>query len=146
MEKAWDDEVRKYYSLDEPNERFFYDKGGYPALTDDANVLSAYQSSFLKAVGDELGKRKFDPLFGKDNNNVWDFMNAICHHSYLLCYSFFPPEYGPDNVTLKNWKTLASPPDLTLEKLSIAVLADAIDSISRVWFRIWRRWQNWEQK
>jgi len=146
LEKTWDDEVKKYYCLDVPNERFFYDRAGYPVLTDDEKAVKTYPASFLKAASDELNNRKFDSAFGKDNNNVWDFMNAVCHHSYLLSYSFFPPQCGPDNVTTKNWKTLASPPELTLEKLSAVVLADAVDSISRVWFRIWRRYEIWNKK
>ena len=146
LEKEWDDEVRKYYCLDMLHERFFYDRKGYPALEEKEKTVKAYPSSFLKAVSDELDGRPFDPSFGKNNKNVWDFMNAVCHHSYLLCYSFFPPGYGPDNVTAGNWKSLASPPELTLEKLSTAVLADAVDSISRVWFRIWRRYEIWRGK
>lgn len=146
MEKTWDDEVKKYYCIDKPNERFFYDRGGYPALEENEKTITLYQSSVLKAVQDELSRRKFDSSFGKGNNNVWDFMNAVCHNSYLISYSFFPPQYSPENVTRENWKSLASPPELTLEKLSVAVLADALDSISRVWFRIWRRYEIWNKK
>jgi hypothetical protein len=146
MEKAWDDEIRKYYSLDIQNERFFYDRNGYPALEENEKSVKAWPSSFLKAASDELAGRKFESSFGKDNNNVWDFVNAVCHHSYLLSYSFFPPGNGPENVTLDNWKTLAQPPELTLEKLSVAVLADAVDSIARIWFRIWRRYELWNKK
>ncbi|OGO01461.1 MAG: hypothetical protein A2Y90_04655 [Chloroflexi bacterium RBG_13_52_12] len=146
MEKAWDDEIKKYYGIDKQNNRFFYDIAGYPAPSRDFSSDKSYQSSFLKAVDEELNKRKFEFTFGKDNKNVWDFMNAVCHHSYLLSYRFFPPEYGPDNVTTQNWKTLAPPPGLSLEQLSTAVLTDAIDSISRVWFRVWRRYEKWEKK
>jgi hypothetical protein len=146
LEKVWDDEIRKYYCLDMPNERFFYDRAGYPAREENEKTAKAYESSFLKAAGDELAGRKFEVSFGPGNDNVWDFMNAICHHSYLLSYSFFPPEYGPDNVNLDNWKTLASFPELTIEKLSTVVLADAVDSVARVWFRIWRRYETWNKK
>ena len=146
LEKVWDDEISKYYRIDTANERFFYDLNGYPAREENDVTAAAYPSSFLKAVSDELAGRKYESSFGAGNNNVWDFVNAVCHHSYLLSYSFFPPEYGPENVTLDNWKTLARPPDLTLENLSIAVLADAVDSIARVWFRIWRRYEIWNKK
>src|SRR4030042_6736529 len=146
MEKAWDDEIKKYYLLDKDNERFLYDTEGYPAPSEKKNKKEVYEKSFLKAVDDELGKRKSDATFGKDNKNVWDFMNAICHHSYLVSYRFFPPEYGYKDVTLENWKTLAPPPGFSLEQLSTAVLAHAIESISRVWFRIWRRYEKWEKR
>lgn len=145
MEKAWDDEIKKYYRIDKQNDRFFYDIAGYPAPSYDFATDKTYQASFLKAVDEELNKRKFESTFGQNNKNVWDFMNAICHHSYLLSYRFFPPEYGRDDVTTQNWKTIASP-GLSFEQLSTAVLADAIDSISRVWFRVWRRYEKWEKK
>ncbi|OGN95407.1 MAG: hypothetical protein A2Y89_04475 [Chloroflexi bacterium RBG_13_51_18] len=146
LEKAWDDEIKKYYRLNKQKTRFLYNIEGYPAPARDFTSDKAYQQSFLKAVADELDKRKFDSSFGKDNKNVWDFMNAVCHNSYLISYRFFPPGYGPDNVTSKNWKDLAPPPGFTLYQLSTAVLADAIDSISRVWFRVWRRYETWEKK
>jgi hypothetical protein len=145
LEKVWDDEIRKYYRINAQKTRFLYDTEGYPAPSKDFTSDKPYQQSFLKTVADELNKRKLGFSFGGDNNNVWDFMNAVCHNSYLLSYRFFPPQYGPDNVKAENWKNLASPA-LSLEQLSAAVLADAIDSISRVWFRVWRRYEEWEKK
>jgi len=144
LEGVWDDEIKKYYRLNKQENRFLYDTSGYPATYKDLNSDQNYQQSFLKSVADELNARKYSCAFGKDNNNVWDFMNAVCHNSYLISYRFFPPQYGPDNVTAKNWKGLA--PDFSLNQLSTAVLADAIDSISRVWFRVWRRYEIWERK
>jgi hypothetical protein len=141
LEGVWDKEIRKYYCLDEPKERFIYDKDGYPALEE--KKRDEYQQSFLKTVTDKLAQRKFDSDYGKGNDNTWDFMNAVCHRSYLISYSFFPPQYQKENVTTANWQTLAEPADLTLEKLSIAVMTDATDSVARVWFRIWRRYQEW---
>jgi hypothetical protein len=145
MEKVWDDEIKQYYKLNTQKNRFLYDPTGYPKPATDFATDKAYQQSFLKAVDDELAKRKYDSSFGGDNNNVWDFMNAVCHNSYLVSYRFFPPQYGPDNVTTENWKNLAGPA-FTINQVSAAVLADAIDSISRVWFRIWRRYEEWESK
>ena len=145
MEKAWDDEIKIYYKLNTQKTRFLYNPTGYPKPAVDFATDNSYQQSFLKAVDDELAKRKLDFSFGGDNNNVWDFTNAVCHSSYLMSYRFFPPQYGPDSVTPENWKNLAAPP-LSLNQLSAAVLADAIDSISRVWFRVWRRYEEWESK
>ncbi|MBN1160929.1 MAG: hypothetical protein JXA17_03145 [Dehalococcoidales bacterium] len=144
LEKAWDDEIKKYYRLNSQKTRFLYDTDGYPKTAGDLATDKAYQKSFLKAVADELESRKYSHSFGKGNNNVWDFANAICHNSYLISYRFFPSGYGPDNVNAQNWKTLA--PDFSLQQVSTAVLADAIDSISRVWFRVWRRYEMWEKK
>lgn len=146
LEKVWDDEIQKYYLLNKQKTRFLYDTNGYPAPSRDLNSDELYQKSFLKAVGDELEKRKLNFSFGKDNKNVWDFMNAVCQNSYLISYRFFPPKYGPDNVTNENWKDLAPPPGFSLEQISTAVLADTIDSICRVWFRVWRRYEKWAKK
>ncbi len=145
MEKVWDDEINIYYKLNTQKTRFLYDSTGYPKPAVDFAADRSYQQSFLKAVVDELAKRKFDFSFGGANNNVWDFMNAVCHNSYLVSYRFFPPQYGPDNVTMENLKNLAAPA-LSINQVSAAVLADAIDSIARVWFRIWRRYEEWENK
>jgi len=144
LEKVWDDEIRKYYRLNEQETRFLYDTKGYPKPAKDLTDDESYKNSFLKAVDDELDTRKYKHSFGTGNKNVWDFMNAICHNSYLISYRFFPPGYGPDNVTTQNWKTLA--PDFSLHEVSTAALADAIDSISRVWFRVWRRYEKWAKK
>jgi hypothetical protein len=138
MEKAWEDEMEGYYKIDRGNERFFYDPGGYPLR--DSSHEREYQSSFLKKVGDELGSREFLISWGGENKNVWDFMVAVCQHSYLLAYCFFPQQYNPGNVTLENWQSLGT---ISFPDFSVAVLADAIDSIARVWFRVWRRYENW---
>jgi hypothetical protein len=145
MEKVWDDEIKKYYRLNAQKTRFLYDVDGYPATFKDVAADPSYQQSFLKAVADELAKRKLDFSFGGDNKNVWDFMNAVCHSSYLVSYRFFPPQYGPDSVNKNNWQNLALPA-LSIHQVSTAVLADAIDSICRVWFRVWRRYEDWVAK
>jgi hypothetical protein len=146
MEKAWEDEMEHHYKIDngiknKGNERFFYDLAGYPSR--DSTHEQEYQSSFLKRVEDELRGRKFDTLFGTGNNNVWDFMNAVCQHSYLLSYRFIPEGYDQKSVTADNWQSLGT---ISFPDLSVAVLADAIDSIARVWFRLWRRYEEWYEK
>ncbi|MBN2591240.1 MAG: hypothetical protein JXA96_15355 [Sedimentisphaerales bacterium] len=132
LEGVWDDEIKKYFLLDKANERFLYNPQGYSLLNKEKE--SQYKNSFLKKVEDNLRKRKFSATFGMGNNNVWDFMSAICQHSYLLSYSFIPQGYDHTNVTTSNWKKLGA---IGLEDLNIAVLCDAIDSIAKVYFRIW---------
>jgi hypothetical protein len=143
MEGEWDEEVRKFYKIDEKNERFFYDPRGYPLMESGKEV--EYESSYLKKVEDELSKRVYtesvDGSFGTGNKNVREFMGAICQHSYLLSYYFVPEQYNHANIKRKDdWKSLGG---LSFEELSVAVLADAIDSIARVWFRAWRRYAKW---
>jgi len=141
MEGEWDDIIRRYYRIDENNERFFYDPDGYPFM--DLSGEQAYQSSFLKTVDDLLHDRKFIMSWGVKNRNVWDFMSAICQHSYLLSYCFIPQQYDHTNVPSGNWQSLGS---ITFDDLSVAIFTDAIDSIARAWFRIWRRYKKWERK
>jgi hypothetical protein len=140
LEDVWDEEIKNFFLLDKPNERFFYSPDGYPLP--DKQKESQYKDSFLKKVEDNLNKRTFSESFGTDNKNVWDFMSAICQYSYLLSYMFIPEGYNHTNVTTSNWKTLGA---ISLEDLSIAVLSDAIDSIAKIYFRIWRRYKKWEK-
>ena len=139
IEELWDNEVRLHYQLDENNDRFFYDRDGYPLRN--MNHDAEYQSSILNLVEDGLSHRDFQISWGNDNNNVWDFMKAICQYSYLLSYSFIPQGYDHHNVNRTNWNTLGA---VSFEDFSAAALSDAIDSIARVWFRIWRRYKKWE--
>ena len=141
IEDDWDYVIRRCYLVDEVNDRFRYGPDGYP-LKDSANDQE-YQSSFLKTVDDAILDRRFTKSWGAQNNNVWDFMSAICQYSYLLSYSIVPEQYDHTNVTLTNWQSLGS---ISFNDLSVAVLSDAIDSISRVWFRVWRRYLRWERK
>lgn len=123
------------------NDRFFYDPHGYPLR--DSGTDQEYQSSYLKTVDDVLGQREFILSCGAKNNNVWDFMTAICQYSYLLSYCFIPKGYNHTNVTVTNWQSLVS---VYFNEFSVAVLLDAIDSIARVWFRVWRRYLKWERE
>lgn len=141
LEGVWDDAIQKYYRLDEENERFFYNPEGYPLL--DKEKERQYKESFLKKVEDNLRERDFGVSWGGNNGNVRDFMSAICQYSYLLSYSFIREGYDHTNVTSNNWKRLGSK---SLEDVNIAVISDAIDSIAKVYFRIWRKYKRWEKK
>jgi len=144
IEGKWDDIIRRYYQIDEDNDRFFYDPDGYPLRAlEDSRIDQEYQASFLKTVEDVLRDRKFVISWGAKNSNVWDFMSAICQYSYLLSYRFIPEQYNHTNVTLTNWQSLGL---ISFDDFSVAVLSDAIDSIARVWFRVWRKYLKWERK
>ena len=140
MEKEWDDDIRRYYKIDADNERFFYDEHGYPLRN--LRKTRKYESSFLKRVDNKISQRKFILSYGKQNQDVWDFMSAVCQHSYLLSYCFLPEEWNHANVTLRNWKSRGN---IGFEELSVAVFSDAIDSIARIWFRVWRRYEIWKK-
>ena len=141
IEGEWDDEVQKYYDIDKDNERFFYNPGGYPLFKNQSD----YNASYLRRVDDELNNRDLLITWGSGNNNVWDFMSAICEYSYLLSYDFIPDGNDETNVTKANWKRLPNQKG-TFEDFSVFVIADAIDSIAKVWLRIWRRYKKWEKE
>lgn len=141
IEGEWEDAVEAYYRTDKPNERFLYDPDGYPLKN--SRKEQAYQSSVLAKASAALDQRQFDVSWGRDNKNVWDFMSAICQYSYLLSYCFIPEKYDWKDVTAADWQSLGT---LRFEDFSVAVLADAIDSVARVWLRVWRRYMKWEKE
>jgi hypothetical protein len=138
MEQEWDDLIKEHYAIDTMHDRFLYDPHGFPLRRADRDAQ--YQSSYLKRVEDELTGRAFRTGFGTSRDKTWDFMSAVCQYSYLLSHEFIPTRYNHRNVTKNNWKSLGS---ISFDDLSVAVLSDAIDSISRVWFRAWRRYLSW---
>ena len=141
MEKKWDVLIKFHYAIDSNNKRFLYDRYGFPLRR--MNRDAQYQSSYLKRIEDELNGRRFRVSYGTSKDNTWDFASAICQHSYLMSYEFIPGNYNHRNVTANNWDSIGS---ISFDDLSVAVLSDAIDSISRVWFRAWRRYMKWAKQ
>jgi hypothetical protein len=137
MEGVWEDAVSKCFDIDAANQRFVYERDGYPACKNPA----AFDGSVLKKVQDELAARAFVVGYGDGNRNVLDYLHAVCLHSYLLSYSFVPPAYNETNVTKATWQNLAGQ-TVTAEEMNVASLADAVDSVSRVWLRVWRRYMS----
>ena len=138
IEGLWDDEVKKYYAIDKDNERFYYLPDSYPLFKDDGS----FSSSILSKVDAELTNRKFQIGWGSGNNNTWDFMWSVCQYSYLLSHELIPSSYDETSVTLANWQGLTGQ-NISFDQLSVAVLSDAIDSIARVWLRVWRKYMKW---
>lgn len=139
MEGVWEKEIEKHLDIDTPDERFFYSPGGYPLVRD----ASAFDRSILRRVETELAGRAFKDSYGGDSSNVLEYMHALCRHSYLLSYSFIPPGFDEKNVRKDNWRNLPGQA-VTLDELNVAVLSDAIDSVARIWLRVWRRFGKWE--
>lgn len=141
IEKKWDNLIKSHYEIDTKHKRFLYDPHGFPLRRMDKDTQ--YQGSYLKRIEDELDKRAFRIGYGTSRDKTWDFMSAICQYSYLLSYEFIPSNYNHQNVTKDNWDSIGS---ISFNDLSVAVLSDAIDSISRVWFRAWRRYMKWAKQ
>jgi hypothetical protein len=140
IEGGWEHAVEEHYPIDRANQRFLYDPDGYPLR--EANPAAAYAGSVLARVETELNGRPFRIGWGGDNTNVWDFMTAVCQHSYLMAYALIPQGNTPASVTPANLDTLN--PAVPLPMWSVALLSDAIDSMARIWLRIWRRYLKWE--
>jgi hypothetical protein len=137
IEGLWDDEVRKCYELDLMNERFYYNREGYPL-----RVEAAYANSFLKEVEQGFTRRKFTDSYGS-GTNVLSYMRTVCQYSYLLAYAFIPQGFDETNVTAKSLTNLPGQL-LDFKRLSVVVFIDAIDAIARIWLRVWRRYLEWK--
>jgi hypothetical protein len=137
IEGLWDDEVRNCYEIDFLNERFYYNRDGYPLL-----FGTDFDNSFLKQVEAGFATRPFTDSYGS-GTNVRTYMLTVCLNSYLLSYAFIPPGYDETNVTVQNLPSLPGQV-LDFEQLSVAVFMDAIDAIARVWLRVWRRYLDWK--
>jgi hypothetical protein len=138
IEGLWDDEIRKCYEIDLLNERFYYDREGYPWRKG-----TNFEGSFLKEVEAGFATREFTDSYGS-GTNVRTCMLAVCQYSYLLAYAFVPPGWDETNVTVQNLPGLPGQV-LNFEKLSVVVFSDAIDAIARIWLRVWRRYLDWKK-
>lgn len=144
VEKRWDDMIRHNYEIDEGGGRFLCNKHGYPEEKKDVDDRKAKELyPYLEGIKRDHIEREFIISWGRGNNNVWDFTCAICQHSYLLSYYFVPMHCGSGARTIEH---LGENACLSFEEYSRFVLSDAIDSIARVWFRIWRRYMKWKAK
>lgn len=144
LEDVWEKQVKNNYKLDtsdENNPRFVYDGEGYPDKDNEH-----FKESYLERVQEELVNRPLGSIqscFTSGNKNVWDFMSAVCQNSYILSYYFFKPEEVgiPEQADFNVWENAHAD---DLQELSFSVLADAADSVARVWLRSWRRFRQWK--
>lgn len=133
IEKEWDDIIRNTYEIDFDNERFFYDPAGYP--------LRKGNDPTVDWIEQEIVNRPFTTSWGLENDNTWDFMASITQYSYLLAYKMIPKNYDENNLDWNTFKSLNT--GYSFDEYSRFILIDAIDSITKVWFRVWDRYQSW---
>lgn len=133
VEQEWDEAVRGCYSIDFDNERFFYAPDGYPLKIGNNPVIDWLEK--------EIIDRPFSLSWGTGNGNTWDFMSGICQYSYLTAYKMIPAAYNADNLDWNGFKALNT--GYGFDDYSKYLLADAIDSIAKVWLRVWNRYQKW---
>ena len=129
----WECAVRRSYKIDLPNQRFFYDRNGYPKKADKVFHL-------LRKVEEEILNREFVPGWGNKNSNLYDYMRAVTQRSYLMSYEMVPADF--DDMAWKDYKKT----DVFkkhFEEYSVMILADAIDSIARAWLNVWMDFHSW---
>jgi hypothetical protein len=139
VEDRWEREVVQYFDVDRFNQRFRYNPQGFPLLRGDPN----YDTSILKSVEDELATREFQITYGQGNDNVREYLQAVCQYSYLLAFAWLPEDCDPATIEPD---PLQVPHGLGFREMSVAALADAIDAVARVWLRVLRRYLKWEKE
>lgn len=150
MEEYWDMEIEKYYEFDKKREVFDYDIDGAPEPKEE-EIKEDFKKSILYKVIEKLNSRKWvvskkkggvldKEIIGKGNKKIYDYVKAICYVSYLISTNFIPENVPAGEY--KKIKILESPEyKEKLDKLSVCVLADAIDSIALVWLLTWDKYK-----
>ena len=138
LEGKWEDEIEKHYQVDRANSRFLYNPDGYPLRM----INDEYTNSLLHQVNENIANRRFVHSWGNGNSNVLDFMTAICQYSYLLSYSFIPENTDVSAINLDDWSNIPNQ-KVGVDELSVIVLSEAIESVARVWLRVWERYKKW---
>ena len=135
IEEEWDKRVASSYLIDYDNNRFFYESDGYPRLNQVVDPLCQY-------VEEELKSRKFVWPWGDDCGNTWDYMSGISQYSYLMAYRLIPADRNPQEITEAFYKESPAYLEHFLEYSKI-ILADAVESIAKVWLHAWCRYREW---
>lgn len=142
MEKYWDNEIKKFYRFDKKRKVFDYDLDGAPEIND--KKKKKFKDSYLYEVLEVLSKRKWNPAdkkskyLGKNNRKIYDYAKAVCFDSYLLSTWFIPEMPKKDYKKIKILKD--DKYKKNLRRMSVHVLADAIDSIALIWLLTWDKY------
>ena len=156
MEKYWDKEITKFYEFDKKRKVFDYDIDGAPELIKDKKCRKKFKKSFLYDAIDELSKRKWKlkkvkgkladkEILGEENRKVYDYIKAVCFVSYLISTDFISENTREEEY--KKLKILEDPKyKKKLDKISIHVLADTIDSIALVWLLTWDKYNKLKEE
>ena len=136
IEEEWDKQVQSSYYIDEDNERFFYDPEGYPRAKQE-------QTELIQYVEKELKDREFIWKWGGDGcKNTWSYMSGVSQYSYLMAYRLIPADKTPKQITRASYRSSAAYKEHFLE-YSKVIMADAVESIAKVWLHAWVRYRDW---
>ena len=137
IEEEWDNQVQAAYKIDYENDRFFYDKDGYPLFNEDSEP-----SPLIQYVEKELRDREFTWPWGTDNNNTWDYMSGITQYSYLMAYDLVPADREPKKISKRSYMATEAYRE-HFEEYSKIILGDAVESIAKIWLHAWCRYRSW---
>lgn len=148
MEEYWDKEVEKFYSFDDNRKVFDYDLDGAPEL--DEKNKEQFNTSFLYEVLKVLSKRKWNPAakkaqyLGNNNEKIYDYIKSVCFDSYLISQWFIPelPEKEYKKIKILEDEKYKE----NLRRMSVQILADAIDSIALVWLLTWDKYDKLKEQ
>lgn len=154
MEAYWDMEIEKYYEFDKKRGVFNYDIDGAPELKEETKG-DEFKNSILYKTIEELNNRGWTlskekgasdkEILGEGNKKIYDYVKAICYASYLLSTDFIPENIPAEEY--KKLKILENPGyKEKLDKLSVCVLADAINSIAMIWLLTWDKYKALKEK
>ena len=65
-------------------------------------------------------------------------MVDICYYSYLVSTQIIPKSVNPNDVTLTEYRNKYEQKFLDAAP---AILGDAIDALARIWFHVWRQYE-----
>ncbi len=135
IEEEWDNQVQASYKIDKDNKRFFYDQDGYPLKKENPSELTEY-------VEQELKDREFVWSWGSGCGNTWDYMSGITQYAYLMAYRLVPADHVPSEISKALYLESAAFKEHFTE-YSKVILADAVESIAKVWLHAWVRYRDW---
>ena len=134
FEDKWENDVFASYYIDEDNERFFYDRDGFPLLREQEEI-----TDLIKAVEEKIVTRPFVFSWGSSGYNCRQYIEAVTEYSYLLGHEMVPEEC--ESLTWGKYKKHER--YQSFNKYSAMLLADAVDSIARAWLHVWIRYRDW---
>jgi hypothetical protein len=148
LEGFWEKEIAKYYKISKKAQQFDLDPEGNLQLKPKKR---GYEASILGKCDEMLEHRPWQnmnsndthwrALLGSKNNNIWDYLVAVCLVSFHMSQLMFPedPPDGADYDTINIME--ASPFKERVIELSPLILADAVNSVALLWLSTWERWE-----
>ena len=132
IEESWEKQIKKSYSIDTRNNRFYYDVDGYPLATDKMTPL-------ISTIEEKILSRPFNYGWGGSKYGTRDYITAVAQYSFMLAQQMVPTDVG--NVSWSKYQETEA--FQHFDEFSAMLLTDAVDSIARAWLHVWKRYRDW---